>query len=352
MSTLHPGQVRQFTLFVFAALLLHAGTATAQQPPEKKPGAEPPAPMTLTAQQDRQLMLDQLKIPASQMRQGPNGMNPQAPNYQNIDEAKANPWPDLPEMMVTKGRQPVTTPEQWWKVRRPEIVEYFDAEVYGRVPKDVPKVTWETAPAEEKPDGGGRGFGFRLPDPGVPAVTKRLVGRVDNSACPAIKVDIRLTLILPADAKGPVPVMMDFGGGGGMPKYLAKGWGYALLNPGSIQADNGAGLTRGIIGLCNKGQPRRPDDWGALRAWAWGASRALDYLETDKAVDAKRVGISGLSRYGKAALVAMAYEPLFAIGLIGSSGGGGAKLYRRNWGEQVENLCSSGGYHWMAGSFL
>ena len=85
----------------------------------------------------------------------------------------------------------------------------------------------------------------------------------------------------------------------------------------SIQADNGAGLTRGIIGLVNKGQPRKPDDWGALRAWAWGAARGLDYLETDPAVDAKQVGIEGVSRYGKAALVTLAFEPRFAMGLIG-----------------------------------
>src|SRR5262249_25176404 len=175
-------------------------------------------------------------------------------------------------------------------------------------------------------------------------VTKRLVGRVDNSAGPAITVNIQLQLVLPANVSGPVPVMLDFGGGGGMPQYLAKGWGYAFLNPNSIQADNGGGLTRGIIGLCNKGQPRKPDDWGALRAWAWGASRALDYLETDPAVDAKQVGISGLSRFGKAALVAMAYDPRFAMGLIGSSGAGGAKLFRRNFGEQVENPTGGGEY--------
>jgi lysophospholipase L1-like esterase len=306
--------------------------------------------MTLTAQQDRQLMLDQLRIPTAAMRRGPSGMNRNAPDYQNTDEAKANPWPHLPEMMVTKGRKPVDTPELWWAVRRPEIVEYFDAEVYGRVPRDVPKVTWGAAPPGEGP--GGRGFGGRGGAPTVPSVTKRLVGRVDNSACPAISVTIQLTLVLPADAAGPVPVMMDFGGGGGMQQYLARGWGYAFLNPGSVQADNGAGLTRGIIGLCNKGQPRKPEDWGSLRAWAWGASRALDYLETDKAVDARQVGISGLSRYGKAALVAMAYEPRFAIGLIGSSGEGGAKLFRRNFGEQVENLAGSGEYHWMSGTFL
>ncbi|HTD53821.1 MAG TPA: hypothetical protein VK670_00460, partial [Silvibacterium sp.] len=122
--------------------------------------------------------------------------------------------------------------------------------------------------------------------------------------------------------------------------------------PTSVQADNGAGLTQGIIGLCNKGQPRKPDDWGALRAWAWGASRALDYFETDKSVDARQVGIEGHSRYGKAALVTMAYDPRFAIGYISSSGEGGAKLNRRNFGEIVENITGSGEYHRMAGNFI
>jgi hypothetical protein len=135
-------------------------------------------------------------------------------------------------------------------------------------------------------------------------------------------------------------------------QLIADGWGYATISPGSIQADNGAGLTKGIIGLVNKGQRRKPDDWGSLRAWAWGASRGLDYLETDKAVDAKKVGIEGVSRFGKAALVTMAYDQRFALVLIGSSGEGGAKLHRRNFGEAVENLTGSGQYHWMAGNFL
>ena len=120
----------------------------------------------------------------------------------------------------------------------------------------------------------------------------------------------------------------------------------------SIQADNGAGLTKGIIGLVNKGQPRKPDDWGALRAWAWGAARALDYLETDRPWTRSSVGIEGVSRYGKAAMVTMAFEPRFAMVLVGSSGEGGAKLHRRNFGEAVENLTGSGEYHWMAGNFL
>jgi hypothetical protein len=135
-------------------------------------------------------------------------------------------------------------------------------------------------------------------------------------------------------------------------ELIAAGWGYATINPNSIQPDNGAGLTKGIIGLVNKAQPRKPDDWGSLRAWAWGAARGLDYLETDPAVDAKKIGIEGVSRYGKAALVTLAFEPRFALALVGSSGEGGAKLHRRNFGEAVENLTGSGEYHWMAGNFL
>jgi hypothetical protein len=156
--------------------------------------------------------------------------------------------------------------------------------------------------------------------------------------------------------KGPKLPKGGFPKGKGGPSWqqqvLEKGWGYAIVVPNSIQADNGAGLTGGIIGLCNKGQPRKVDDWGALRAWAWGASRALDYFETDPAVDAKRVGIEGLSRYGKAALVAMAYDERFAIGFVASSGAGGAKIHRRNFGEKVENVAGSGEYHWMAGNYL
>ncbi|MGO8809889.1 MAG: acetylxylan esterase, partial [Candidatus Sulfotelmatobacter sp.] len=252
----------------------------------------------------------------------------------------------------------------WWKQRRPEIGEDFDREIYGRDPKNTPKVNWEVTSTTQEKTGD------------VPVITKTLLGHVDNSAYPLIHVDIQLTLTTPANATGPVPVIMEFGlspeilaamkkrfteaqlaafNGNGPPwqqQVLAKGWGYAVLIPGSVQADNGAGLTEGIIGLVNKGQPRKVDDWGALRAWAWGASRALDYFETDKSVDAKQVGIEGLSRYGKAALVAMAYEPRLAIAFVASSGEGGAKILRRKFGEQVENVASTSEYHWMAGNFL
>jgi hypothetical protein len=119
-----------------------------------------------------------------------------------------------------------------------------------------------------------------------------------------------------------------------------------------VQADNGAGLDKGIIGLVNKGQPRSLDDWGVLRAWAWGDSRIVDYLQTDPDVDAGKIGVTGHSRGGKAALVALVDDPRLAIGYISSSGAGGADLYRRNYGESMGNIAGVSEFHWFAGNFL
>lgn len=300
---------------------------------------------------DHKRMLELLKIIS--LRPGANGNDPNSPNAANYDESKANPYPNLPNPLVLKNGKKVTSSEMWWKKRRSQIVEAFDQEIYGRQPKITPKVNWEVASEVNETIGE------------VPVITKKLIGHVDNSTYSAIAVDIQLTLTTPTNASGPVPVMMElsFVWPPGMnqtvqarptwkEQVLAKGWGYAVLIPVSIQADNGAGLTQGIIGLVNKGQPRKPHDWGALRAWAWGASRALDYLETDKSVNAKQVGIEGHSRYGKAAVVAMAYDERFAIAYISSSGEGGVKLHRRNAGEIVENVAGAGEYHWMAGNFI
>jgi len=313
--------------------------------------------VTLTAAEDHQRLMDLLHM--TSIRKGADGSHPEAPNYANYDESKANPYPDLPDPLILKNGKKVTTAKMWWDKRRPEIVEDFDREIYGRVPKITPSVKWEVTSTTKETNGD------------VPIIVKKLTGHVDNSSFPEITVDIQLVLTTPADAKGKVPVIMEFGFIGPFPgragrgpapppppgptwqqQVLAKGWGYAIIVPGSIQADNGAGLTQGIIGLLNKGQPRKLDDWGALRAWAWGASRALDYFETDPAVDATRVGIEGHSRYGKATAVTMAYDPRFAIGYVSSSGEGGVKLNRRNWGELVENVAGTGEYHWMAGNFI
>jgi hypothetical protein len=297
---------------------------------------------------DYKSMLAQLHIDST--RPGPSG-NPKDANASNSDEAKVPPY-TLPDVLTLKNGKKVTNAKIWWQKRRPEIVEDFDKEIYGRAPAITPKVTWEVTSTTDSTIGN------------IKVVTKNLLGHADNASYPNIKVDIQLSLTTPAINK-PVPVIMEFGFvfprglkfpappvPGWQVQVLAKGWGYAILVPSSYQADNGAGLSQGIIGLVNKGQPRKPDDWGALRAWAWGASRAIDYFETDKSVDIKRIGIEGLSRYGKAALVTMAYEPRFAIGFIGSSGAGGAKILRRVFGEQVENLASSSEYHWFCGNFI
>ncbi|HLK64180.1 MAG TPA: hypothetical protein VKU19_12115 [Bryobacteraceae bacterium] len=364
-----------------------AGISQKTSPPE----IAQPEPVKLSPQDDHQRLMDLLHI--TEVRRGRDGNNKDSPYYANYDESKANPFPKLPDPLVLNNGKKVTKASDWWEKRRPEIVEDFDREVYGRVPKNVPGVKWEVTSTTEGTVGD------------IPVVTKQLVGTVDDSSYPLIAVKIQLTLTTPAKAAGPVPVMMIFGGGFGLgrgpgapaappppdgPPYLPnaftpppppfrgvpgkapapggpprapsgpsaqqqildKGWGYATLNPNSVQADSGWGLTLGIIGLVNKGQPRKADDWGALRAWAWGASRALDYFETDKSVNAKRVGLEGHSRYGKATLVAMAYDPRFWIAYVSSSGEGGAKLNRRDWGEIVENVAGSGEYHWMAGNFI
>jgi GH35 family endo-1,4-beta-xylanase/lysophospholipase L1-like esterase len=334
------------------------------------------APVVFTTAQDHQNMLDQLGI--TKLRPGRNS-NANAPNPANYDQAKANPYPKLPEILETKDGKKVTTAEQWWKERRPELVEMLERDVYGRIPENVPKVKWEVRETREIEAGG------------KPAIQKHIVGVVDNSDCPDIQVNISMSLTLPKEVKGPVPVLMSFGwtpfepspfgprprvaGAPAPPSkedlLIKEGWGCATLNPTTVQDDaggwqprrfgpgadpnakpTGAGLTRGIIGLTNHGQPRKPDQWGALRAWAWGASRGLDYLETVPEVNAKRVGIAGVSRYGKAALVTLAFDQRFAMGLLASSGKGGTVLYRRSFGESVENLASSGAYHWMAGNYL
>jgi hypothetical protein len=309
-------------------------------------------------EEDHSDMMKQLGI--TKLRPGRNGdTKPGTPNQANYDQTKANPFPDWPDALTLKNGTKVTTAEMWWQQRRPEIVEDFEREVVGRVPAGVPKVTWEVAET------------VNTTVAGRPVVARRMVGHVDNSACPAITVDLKMAVVLPAGAKAPVPVLMMFGWGNmpdePLPRWpgqvdppvppstdqlIADGWGYVSINTGSIQADNGAGLTTGIIGLTNQGGRRTPEQWGALRAWAWGAARGLDYLETVPAVNAKHVGIEGVSRYGKAALVTMAFEPRFAFVLVGSSGEGGAKPHRRDFGEAVENLTGSYSYHWMAGNFI
>jgi lysophospholipase L1-like esterase len=315
---------------------------------------------------DHQNMMDQLGVKA--LRPGPN------PNDQStFDESKANPFASsMPDALTMKDGTKVTSAAQW-PARRKEILEDFEREVYGRIPGDVPAVRWEVNATTRGTSGG------------VATITRALVGHVDNSAYPKLTVKIEASVTVPADAVAPVPVMVEFTGFGFRPRRattrsqgastnpagdlgrfqptraggpswqqqaIAMGWGYATINPISIQPDSNQ-LTSGIIGLTNRGKPRTPEQWGALRAWQWGVSRLIDCFEQHPEwnVDARKIGIEGLSRYGKAALVTEAFEPRIAVGLIGSSGEGGAKLHRHIFGEAVENL-AGGEYYWMAGNFI
>jgi hypothetical protein len=227
------------------------------------------APRTWTAQEDHQNMMDQLGIKS--LRPGPSG-NEQAPNHANYDEATANPFPNLPDVLTLHNGTKVTSAAMW-DTRRKEILEDFDREVLGRVPKSVPKISWTVTDTVEAVMAGH------------PVVGKALTGHVDNSGYPAISVDIQMTLVTPKDAKGPVPVMMMFGGRGlpGAPaaggrgpapapppgsdapatdQLIADGWGYASINPASNQSASSTAGSRASRTTGARSAPGR----GARRA--------------------------------------------------------------------------------------
>jgi hypothetical protein len=325
-----------------AALLLAslASPVIAQTSPERN----------AATQRDYQATLARLGIAA--LRPGADGLHPEAANAANYDEARVGAVAPLPPLLTGFDGKPVKNGGQWWRSRRPGLVALFDRDVYGKVPATAPAVSWELSWSEDRAKGG------------VPVVTRHYLGRAIGDP----RLAIRLDITLPKAARKRVPLVLELGfpegfhfpgynpppnpGPDWMEQVVARGWGYAILVPNSIQPDDGAGLSEGVIGIAAGGRPRAGDDWGALRAWAWGASRAMDLIERDSSIDRRRVAIEGLSRYGKAALVTMAYDQRFSIGFIGSSGAGGAKLLRRRFGEQLENLAASGEYHWFAPNFL
>src|SRR5262245_25634204 len=328
------------------AVLLAVGLlASASRPAQDKGGAKGKQPDFIPAgYDDYQNLLDQLGI--KKMRKGRDSKV-----KDTSDEATANPHKDtMPDLMTFKDGTKVKTADQWAK-RRAEIVEDFEREVYGRIPKNVPKVKWEVTSTREGESGG------------IATVTRTLVGHADSSDHPQIKVDIQASFTVPKNRAGRMPIIVQFGGGFGFgggggrnswtQQALNKAWGHGTINPTSIQGDNNK-VREGIIGLASKGKPRNPDDWGALRAWAWGVSCLIDYFEAnpDSGVDPKKVCITGVSRYGKAALVATAFETRIAAGFVASSGAGGAKLHRHIFGEMLENVAGRGEYHWMAGNYL
>jgi hypothetical protein len=282
----------------------------------------------------------------------------------------------LPDLLTLSNGQPVKDAATWTNQRRPEIVKFYETQVYGRVPPNAPKVTWEVAGVDRSAMDGA-------------AVLKHLVGHMGGPDGPAIKV----TLYTPAHAAKPVPVLLgiQFGafparrgpapannpapagaaapavpsnptanagaapaaragapgrGPAGPPiaRLIEAGFGYASFNKGDIETDiEGPSLNPNVnivrkLALAPGQTAPAPDEWGAIAAWAWGISRVVDYFQTDPDIDATRVAITGGSRLGKTVLWAGVNDQRIAMVIACSSGSGGAKIARRNYGETIAHL--------------
>lgn len=285
--------IRHVRTILAASAVLSVGCAAGAQAPAG--AAPPPMPSAAdraamaaasAAERDREMKL--LGIAA--MQPSVTAYDIGKPGNANYDESAANPYLSLPDVLTLNDGTKVTTPAQWQK-RREEIKAFFDENVYGRYPDHIPGVTWRVDSVEH------------IAVAGTPAIVKHIVGHVDNSSYPAINIDIHADVVTPASTESrKVPVII--GGGSlrpfrfprpaaapGQPVHmismpadppdsakllLEHGWGFVGRNLTEVQADSGAGLDKGIIGLVNKGQPRKLDDWGVLRAWAWTDSRILD----------------------------------------------------------------------------
>ena len=268
----------------------------------------------------------------------------------NYDEAKVPPY-KLPDPLVLANGKPVRDAETWRRQRRPEIIRLYEAEIFGRVPAAAPKVTWRVTGTE----------------PGAREGTvsiRRVAGAIGEGPDAPL---IPLTLYTPAKAKGRVPVivLVNFGGGprpasapppsSGEPpvaaEIISRGWGYATIAYQDIQPHRRTSLDEGVIARTRPaGQTPAPDDWGAISAWAWGVSRAIDYLEKDPAVDAKRIAVQGHSRIGKTALWASANDTRIAAVFSSCAGEMGSALSRRDWGETVDDMAQNFPW-WFSESF-
>ena len=280
------------------------------------------------------------------------------------DSARIGVYDEL-SLTVTASGEQITTAEAWNSRMRPQILQAVQQELYGMMPAaDAVKVTFSKTDYVA-PQNGGFGFGFGAPAggsaqqaPQYPSKMYTLTGEIDCSSYPQVrnKPVISATLRLPENITKPVPVMIVIGWSFMSDTYwqmaAPHGWGVCMFDPNTIQPDNGAGLTSYLIGLLNKGQWRKPDDIGSIGAWAWGISRLVDFLQTMPEINAKAIGLSGHSRYGKATLFAAAMDPRIAIAFPSDAGSLGTKIARRHSGQDLETSATPSEYHWMAGNFM
>ncbi len=288
--------------------------------------AQGPAQKSADGYNDHQNMMDQLGI--TKLRPGRNGQNQTGEGF---DEATANPYKDtMPDVLTMKDGTKVNSPDQWPK-RRAEILEDFEREVYGRIPANVPEGDLgsdEHNRRQERRNSDGDQNARRARrqsalsrDHGEHSSQLHRAGRRHGAGADHDRIrrlrrwlrrSPRRCNAAGSRAGQPGQCALDAAGhchtaGATAPSIPAA------FSPTTINSRSG------IIGLTNKGQPRKPDDWGALRAWQWGVSRLIDYFEAnpDAKVDPKKVGIEGVSRYGKAAIVAEAFEPRVAVAFVG-----------------------------------
>ena len=270
----------------------------------------------------------------------------------NYDETKVPPY-TLPDPLVMSDGRRVTDVATWRSRRRPEILRMYETDIYGRIPANTPKVTWDVVDTDPAAKGNT-------------AIMRRAVGRIGTAADGP---RVNMMIYTPSKTSRPVPLILLINFGGGPPvegrpatnaqfadppvaaDILARGWGYAMVGYNDIQPDRLNTFNQGVIGqTLASGQQPKPDEWGTIGAWSWGVSRIIDYFETDKLVDAKKIAVQGHSRIGKTALWASALDERIAAVYASCSGEMGAALGRRDWGETVDDMAQNFPY-WFAGNF-
>lgn len=326
----------------------------------------------VTATQDRDQMMAQLAISFPELPPKLDDPNKPANTWPSDADKPEGNWTDAAGNVLTRSSfglwvtyddnnpgdytpidllkmddgTPVKTPSDWWQKRRPEIFKHVQEELYGFIPD---KERWPSIRWTIRTTTGG--------DADSPFIEQDLTGALDTSGYPEVRDEPRIVakLRLPANTDKPVPVIILIGTRGFdeiWEMVAPEGWGLCSFDNNQLQPDNGAGLTSFLIGLVNKGEWRKPSDWGSLAATAWGIGRLIDQFETNENIDATKVGVTGHSRWGKAATVAMAYEPRLAICYPSCGGALGPSMIRRHWGQNLENLSWDREYHWCAGNLF
>jgi hypothetical protein len=291
----------------------------------------------------------------------------------NDDESKVAPY-TLPDPLARTGGGHITSVGEWRRVRRPELFALFEREVYGKSPPRPAGMWFETTSIDKRALSGratrkqvrihfraGQSEPFMdvllyVPNARrgkVPAFLSLTYGNHQITADTGVAISPHFLRDnpLPDSAHGRV-ARGTAASRWPVDTILARGYALATVYLGDLDPDNKQGFANGVRPFyLPRGQSDvGPDDWAALASWGWGLSRALDYLERDPDVDARRVALVGHSRTGKSALWAGARDPRFALIIANESGMGGAKLSRRDYGQTVADINHSFPY-WFARNF-